>query len=58
MVNLWGKVVAYIADPQTQPDAVKIMAARSGISSAEYLPLLNGTRLLTLDENRKTYARG
>ena len=58
VVALWGKVVAYIEDPKTQPDAVKIMAARSGISPAEYLPLLKGTKLLTPDENRKTYARG
>jgi NitT/TauT family transport system substrate-binding protein len=57
-VGLWGRVVAYIEDPKTQADAVKIMAARSGISAAEYLPLLKGTRLLTPDENRKTYARG
>ena len=58
VVNMWGKVVAYIEDPKTQPDAVKIMAARSGISPAEYLPLLKGTRLLTPEENRKTYAKG
>ena len=58
VVALWGKVVTYIEDPKTQPDAVKIMAARSGISPAEYLPLLKGTKLLTPDENRKIYARG
>ena len=58
VVAVWGKVVAYIEDPKTQADAVKIMAARSGVSAAEYLPLLKGTRLLTPEENRKTYARG
>lgn len=58
VVALWGKVVSYIEDPKTQPDAVKIMAARSGISPAEYLPLLKGTKLLTPDDNRKIYARG
>lgn len=58
VVTLWGKVVSYIEDPKTQPDAVKIMAARSGISPAEYLPLLKGTKLLTPDDNRKIYARG
>jgi NitT/TauT family transport system substrate-binding protein len=55
VVKLWDKVVAYINDPKTQPDAVKIMAARSGVSPAEYLPLLKGTQLLTLDEGRKAY---
>ena len=58
VVKLWDKVVGYINDPKTQPDAVKIMAARSGISAAEYLPLLKGTKLLTLEEGRKVYARG
>lgn len=58
VVTLWGKVVSYIEDPKTQPDAVKIMAARSGISPAEYLPLLKGTKLLMPDDNRKIYARG
>ena len=45
VVKLWDKVVAYVEDPKTQPDAVKIMAARSGVSPAEYLPMLTGTRL-------------
>lgn len=58
VVNLWDKVVAYIEDPKTQADAVKIMAARSGISPAEYLPLLKGTKLLSLDEGRKVYVKG
>lgn len=58
VVTLWDKVVAYIEDPKTQPDAVKIMAARSGISPAEYLPLLKGTKLLSLEEGKKVYAKG
>jgi NitT/TauT family transport system substrate-binding protein len=57
VVNLWDKVVAYIEDPKTQPDAVKIMAARSGISAAEYLPLLKGTKLFTLTEGKKAYVK-
>lgn len=58
VVKLWGKVVAYIEDPKTQPDAVKIMAARSGVSPAEYLPLLKGTKLLTLEEGKQVYVKG
>lgn len=58
VVKVWDKVVAYIEDPKTQPDAVKIMAARSGISAAEYLPLLKGTKLLSLDEGKKIYVKG
>ncbi len=58
VVNLWDRVVAYIEDPKTQPDAVQIMAARSGISPAEYLPLLKGTKLLSLEEGKKVYVKG
>lgn len=57
MVAVWGKVVAYINDPKTQPDAVKIMSARSGVTPAEYLPFLAGTRLLNLDEGRLAFAK-
>lgn len=58
VVKVWDKVVAYINDPKTQPDAVKIMAARSGVSPAEYLPLLKGTKLLSLEEGKKVYVKG
>ena len=58
VVKLWDRVVGYVNDPKTQPDALKIMAARSGIGAAEYLPLLKGTKLLTLEEGRKVYQRG
>ena len=57
VVKLWDRVVSYIEDPKTQADAVKIMAARSGISTAEYLPLLKGTKLLSLEEGRKAYVK-
>jgi NitT/TauT family transport system substrate-binding protein len=58
VVKLWDRVVAYIEDPKTQPDAVKIMAARSGVTPAEYLPLLKGTKLLSLEEGKKIYVKG
>jgi NitT/TauT family transport system substrate-binding protein len=55
VVGVWDRVVSYINDPATQEDAVRIMAARVGIPPAEYLPLLGGTRLLTLEEGRKVF---
>ena len=57
VVKLWDKVVGYIEDPKTQPDAIKIMAARSGVTPAEYLPLLKGTKLLSLEEGKKVYVK-
>ncbi len=44
--TVWDRVVAYINDPKTQPDAVAIMAARVGVEPATYLRLLKGTKLL------------
>ncbi len=58
VVKVWDKVVKYINDPKTQPDAVKIMAARVGVSPETYLPLLKGTRLLSLADAKKIYVKG
>lgn len=57
VVKVWDKVVKYINDPKTQPDAVKIMAARVGIAPEAYLPLLKGTKLLSLAEGKKIYVK-
>jgi NitT/TauT family transport system substrate-binding protein len=58
VVKVWDRVVKYINDPKTQPDAVKIMAARVGVSPETYLPLLKGTKLLSLDEAKRIYLKG
>jgi len=57
LVKLWDKVVHYINDPKTQDDAVKIMAARTGITPEEYKPLLKGTKLLDIAEGKKVYVK-
>lgn len=57
VVKVWDKVVTYINDPKTQPDAVKIMAARVGIKPEAYLPLLKGTKLLSLEEGKKVFVK-
>jgi NitT/TauT family transport system substrate-binding protein len=57
IVKVWGKVVTYINDPKTQPDAVKIMAARVGLKPEAYLPFLKGTRLLTLEEGKQVMVK-
>jgi NitT/TauT family transport system substrate-binding protein len=58
VVKLWDRVVSYINDPKTQDDAVKIMAARVGLTPAAYKPLLAGTKLLSLEEGRKIFQKG
>ena len=58
LLKVWGKVVKYINDPKTQPDALKIMSARVGLTPAAYKPLLNGTKLLDLKANVKVFKKG
>jgi NitT/TauT family transport system substrate-binding protein len=55
VMKVWYRCVAYINDPKTQPDAVKIMAARVGLTPEQYLPLLKGTHLLDLAAAKKVY---
>ena len=50
VVEVWYRVVDYILDPATSADAISIMAARVGLTSDQYAPLLEGTKLLTLEE--------
>jgi NitT/TauT family transport system substrate-binding protein len=58
IVKVWDRVVKYIADPKTQTDAVKIMSARVGLTPEAYLPLLKGTKLLSLSDAKKIYVKG
>lgn len=57
-ISVWDKVVTYITDPKTRPDAIAIMSKRVGLTSAEYMTFVNGTKLLTLAENKKVFAKG
>jgi NitT/TauT family transport system substrate-binding protein len=57
-VSVWPKIVAYINDPKTQPDAIKIMAARVNVAPEVYAKLLPGTFLLDAAEQKKRYAKG
>lgn len=58
LVKVWQRVVTFINDPKTQDEAVKIMAARVGVTPEEYKPLLKGTRLLDLSEAKKVLVKG
>ncbi|HTJ79176.1 MAG TPA: ABC transporter substrate-binding protein [Rariglobus sp.] len=53
VVKVWDKIVAYLADPKTREDGIKIMAARAGVDPKEYAAFLPGTHLLTLAEGEK-----
>lgn len=51
VAKVWFKVVEFIKNPATKDEAVKIMAARVGLSPAEYAPLMEGTFFLDLAGN-------
>ena len=53
LVSLWDKVLAYINDPATRPDALKIMAARTGSTPADYAAFIGGTHFLSLADGTK-----
>lgn len=55
-VSVWNKVVAYLSDPKTRADGIKIMAARAGVDPKEYEQFMPGTRFLTLAEGAKIFS--
>ena len=57
LIAIWDRVVHYINDPKTQPDALKIMSARVGLTPETYKPLLKGTHLIDIAEAKKTFEK-
>lgn len=57
VVKVWDRVVAYIKDPKTQADAVRMMAAQVGIAPEAFQRLLKGTCLLTRSEGRPMFVK-
>lgn len=53
--SVWDKIVAYLADPATKQDGIKIMAARAGVDPKDYAAFIGGTKLLTLAEGAKVF---
>jgi len=58
LIKVWDRVVHYINDPKTQPDALKIMSARVGLTPEAYKPLLKGTHLIDVAEGKKVFKKG
>lgn len=57
VIDVWYQIVDYINDPATHDEAVSIMAARVGVSPEDYAPILEGTKILTLDEAKEIFAK-
>ena len=50
------EIAAYLADPATREDGIKIMAARAGVDAKEYASFMPGTKFLSLAEGEKIMA--
>ena len=53
VAKVWDKIVAYLADPKTAEDGIKIMAARAVVDAKEYASFMPGTKFLSLAEGAK-----
>jgi NitT/TauT family transport system substrate-binding protein len=50
VVKVWNRIEKFVMDPATKDEAVKMMAARAGVSADEYAKFLPGTRFLSPEE--------
>jgi len=57
VVDVWYRIVDYIADPATREDAIAIMASRVQLPAEEYKPFLSGTLILTKEEAKAAFAK-
>jgi NitT/TauT family transport system substrate-binding protein len=57
VVKVWFRIAAFVNDPKTRPEAVKIMAAKVNVDPAEYAKNLPGTHIMGLAEEKKVYAK-
>jgi NitT/TauT family transport system substrate-binding protein len=55
VVKVWFQIVDFMKDPANKSEVLEILSARVQISPADYEPFLNGTNILTLEENKKRF---
>jgi NitT/TauT family transport system substrate-binding protein len=58
VAKVWYRTVDYIYDEATQADALSIMAARVGVPADQYKAILDGTKILSLEEAQAAMAKG
>ena len=50
-------MLAYLNNPATRPDALKIMAARDGVTPVIYQRYVKGTHILSLAEAKQAFVK-
>jgi len=58
VAKVWYQAVDYIYDEETQADALSIMAARVGVPADQYKAILDGTKILSLEEAQAVMQKG
>lgn len=58
VTKVWFKVVDYLKDDKNKAEYLKIMSARVGLKPEAYEPLMKGTHLLNLAQNKKHFEEG
>lgn len=58
VVKVWYRIVDFFQDPATRDEAIEIMASRVNLPAAEYAQFVAGTKILTLEEAQKAFAKG
>lgn len=58
VAQVWYRAVDYIYDEKTQADALSIMAARVGVPADQYKVILDGTKILSLEEAKAVMQKG
>tara|TARA_B110000503_G_scaffold83460_1_gene127325 strand:+ start:35588 stop:36580 length:993 start_codon:yes stop_codon:yes gene_type:complete len=58
VAKVWYRAVDYIYDEETQADALSIMAARVGLPADQYKAILDGTKILSLQEAQAAMQKG
>lgn len=57
VIAAWYDGVAFLNDPKTRDEAIRIMAARVGVSPKKYAGYIDGTRFLTAAEAMKHFKK-
>lgn len=58
VVRVWYRVVDFLLDPANEQEALQILSARVNLKPQDYKPFLDGTKILTLAEAKKAFAKG
>ncbi|HEX4339131.1 MAG TPA: ABC transporter substrate-binding protein [Polyangiaceae bacterium] len=57
VVNVWFRVAAFIENPATRPEALRIMSARVHLTPEKYGALLDGTFILNHEGNARHFEK-